>query len=109
SNAAWAGGGDRRSLASVQGTRHHRPAPNQMGRGGAGAGHLAAASSSSPVKPRVLAGSTGMLGPMLVVIAIFLRYRPLAADGLSRSTSSRAAAKVANRFSARDVIAPQNT
>jgi len=57
-----------------------------MGRGGGGAGHLAAASSSSPVKPRVLAGSTGMLGPMLVVIAIFLRYRPLAADGLSRST-----------------------
>jgi len=47
---------------------------------------------SSSVRPRVLLGSTGMLGPMVVVMATFLRYRPLAADGFSRRISSMAAA-----------------
>jgi hypothetical protein len=50
------------------------------------------ATSSSWMKPRVLLGSTGMPGPIVVVIVAFLRYRPLAAAGLSRMISSSAAA-----------------
>ena len=52
----------------------------------------ALASASSSVKPRVLLGSTGMPGPIVVVNVTFLRYRPLAAAGLSLITSSSAAA-----------------
>ena len=52
----------------------------------------AEASSSSSVKLRVLLGSTGMPGPIVVVKVTFFRYRPLAAAGLSLITSSRAAA-----------------
>jgi hypothetical protein len=52
----------------------------------------AVASASSSVKPRVLLGSTGMPGPIVVVNVTFFRYRPLAAAGLSLITSSRAAA-----------------
>lgn len=37
-------------------------------------------------------GSTGTPGPMVVVRVTFLRYVPLAADGLARSTSSSTAA-----------------
>ena len=37
-------------------------------------------------------GSTGTPGPIVVVTVTFLRYLPLAADGLARSTSSRTAA-----------------
>ena len=50
-----------------------------------------AALSSRSSRLRVFAGSTGMPGPMVVVKTTFLRYRPLAADGLARSTSSSAA------------------
>ena len=46
---------------------------------------------SSSKKPRVLFGSTGMPGAMVVVKVIFFRYRPLAAAGLSLITSSIAA------------------
>jgi hypothetical protein len=46
---------------------------------------------SSSKKPRVLLGSTGMPGAMVEVKVIFLRYRPLAAAGLSLMTSSSAA------------------
>jgi hypothetical protein len=52
----------------------------------------AVASARSSVKPRVLLGSTGMPGPIVVVNVTFFRYRPLAAAGLSLITSSRAAA-----------------
>ena len=50
------------------------------------------ATASSPSRLRVWVGSTGMPGPMVVAKNTFFRYRPLAADGLARSTSSRAAA-----------------
>jgi hypothetical protein len=53
---------------------------------------LATASSNSLVRPRVRLGSTGMPGPIVVVTVTFLRYRPLAAAGLSLTTSSIAAA-----------------
>jgi hypothetical protein len=52
----------------------------------------AVASARSSVKPRVLLGSTGMPGPIVVVNVTFFRYRPLAAAGLSLITSSKAAA-----------------
>jgi hypothetical protein len=52
----------------------------------------ALASASSSVKLRVLLGSTGMPGPIVVVNVTFLTYRPLAAAGLSLITSSSAAA-----------------
>jgi len=52
----------------------------------------AVAWASSSVKPRVLLGSTGMPGPIVVVNVTFLRYLPLAAAGLSLITSSMAAA-----------------
>ena len=51
----------------------------------------AAGAPSSSKKPRVLLGSTGMPGAMVVVKVIFFRYRPLAAAGLSLMTSSSAA------------------
>src|SRR4051812_21179779 len=47
---------------------------------------------SSASMLRVRFGSTGMPGPMVVETVTFLRYRPLADDGLARRTSSRAAA-----------------
>lgn len=50
------------------------------------------ASSSSAVRLRTAFGSTGMLGPIDVVSAAFLTYRPFAADGLRRWISSTAAA-----------------
>src|ERR1700677_454558 len=52
----------------------------------------AVASVSSSVRWRVLFGSTGMPGAIVVVKVTFLRYLPLAAAGLSLITSSRAAA-----------------
>jgi hypothetical protein len=51
----------------------------------------AVASARSAVRLRVWLGSTGMPGPIEVVMVTFLRYRPLAAAGLSLITSSRAA------------------
>jgi hypothetical protein len=57
-----------------------------------GTGQLATASSSSLVTPRVMLGSTGIPGPIVVVTVTFLRYRPLAAAGFSLITSSIAAA-----------------
>src|SRR5690349_15464211 len=66
------------------------PAPRPVRRSCAGRRQPTGWASS--VRPRVLLGSTGMLGPMVVVMATFLRYRPLAADGLSRRISSMAAA-----------------
>src|SRR4051794_5323056 len=52
----------------------------------------AQAVGSSTVRLRVRFGSTGMPGPMVVETVTFFRYRPLAAAGLARRTSSRAAA-----------------
>ena len=52
----------------------------------------AVASARSSARLRVLLGSTGIPGPIVVVKVTFLRYRPLAAAGLSLITSSRAAA-----------------
>ena len=52
----------------------------------------AVASARSSARLRVLLGSTGMPGPIVVVKVTFFRYRPLAAAGLSLITSSRAAA-----------------
>jgi hypothetical protein len=62
------------------------------GGGARGQRQLAAASSISSVSPRVRLGSTGTPGPIVVVNVIFLTYRPLAAAGLSLTTSSMAAA-----------------
>jgi hypothetical protein len=59
---------------------------------GLGEGVLVQAVASSAVRFRVRFGSTGMPGPMVVEMVTFFRYRPLAADGLARSTSSSAAA-----------------
>jgi len=60
---------------------------------GDGAGQTAAGcSSNSAVSPLVRLGSTWMPGPIVEVIATFLTYLPLAAAGLSRMTSSMAAA-----------------
>src|SRR4051812_46322891 len=47
---------------------------------------------SSAVRFRVRFGSTGTPGPIVVEMVTFFRYRPLADDGLARSTSSSAAA-----------------
>ena len=47
--------------------------------------------ASSTSRLRVRFGSTGMPGPVVVVIVIFLTYRPLAAAGLARRISSSAA------------------
>lgn len=47
---------------------------------------------ASAMRLRVRFGSTGMPGPMVVVKVTFFRYRPLAAAGLARRISSRAAA-----------------
>ena len=46
---------------------------------------------SSTSRLRVRFGSTGMPGPVVVATMTFFRYRPLAADGLARRTSSSAA------------------
>src|SRR4051794_30306066 len=69
---------------------HEGPAAN--GCGALGYGVPAYAETSSAVRFRVRFGSTGMPGPMVVEMVTFFRYRPLAADGLARSTSSSAAA-----------------
>ena len=90
-------GGNRRSLAALSlpvihprraNGGHPAPRPVRRWRGQ----RRQAAGWASSVRPRVLLGSTGMLGPMVVVMATFLRYRPLAADGFSRRISSMAAA-----------------
>jgi len=52
----------------------------------------AVASARSSSKLRVLLGSTGMPGAIVVVKVTFFRYLPLAAAGLSLMISSRAAA-----------------
>jgi hypothetical protein len=52
-------------------------------------GHQAWVVSSSRLRVRSV--STGMPGPMVVEKTTFLRYLPLAEDGLARSTSSSAA------------------
>ncbi len=57
-----------------------------------GGGQLAVASSNSAVSPLVMPGSTGMPGPIVVENVTFFTYRPLAAAGLSLTTSSTAAA-----------------
>ena len=66
------------------------PAPSVRASGGRGV--LTQAEGSSTVRLRVRFGSTGIPGPMVVEMVTFLTYRPLAAAGLARSTSSRAAA-----------------
>jgi hypothetical protein len=57
-----------------------------------GAGQPTGCSSRAAIRPLVMPGSTWMPGPIVVVIATFFTYRPLAADGLSLITSSIAAA-----------------
>jgi hypothetical protein len=87
------GGGVRRwrqAVASGGGVRRWRQAVASGG--GVRRWRQAVASASSSAKPRVLLGSTGIPGPMVVVKVTFRRYLPLAAAGLSRITSSRAAA-----------------
>ncbi len=73
-------------------THRYIDAPGLPQGWGGGQRQLAAASSISSVSPRVRLGSTGMPGPIVVVNVIFLTYRPLAAAGLSLTTSSIAAA-----------------
>src|ERR1022692_3354067 len=48
------------------------PGAGRPGTGPSRGHQLAAASSRSSISPRVFAGSTGMLGPMVVVSATFL-------------------------------------
>src|SRR5665648_168640 len=50
------------------------------------------ATSSSAIRLRVRFWSSGTLGPIVVVTTAFTMYRPFEDAGLSRSTSSRAAA-----------------
>src|SRR3954452_3049071 len=69
-----------------------RTAPPPQGRRRSTGADLDYAEASSTVRLRVRFGSTGMPGPMVVETVTFFRYRPLAADGLARSTSSSAAA-----------------
>ena len=57
-----------------------------------GAGRWVQLAVSSTSRLRVTFGSTGMPGPIVVAKVTFLRYLPLAADGLARSTSSSTAA-----------------
>ena len=82
--------GSRGRVGRASGSKE-RPVPGIRGRPRCAQGQ-AVASASSSVKPRVLLGSTGMPGPIVVVNVTFFRYRPLAAAGLSLITSSRAAA-----------------
>src|ERR1700750_3310863 len=91
--------GDNGEAAGSPGGNRPRGAPAQAGRLAqagrprwAGARAQAVASARSSVRLRVLLGSTGMPGPIVVVKVTFFRYRPLAAAGLSLITSSRAAA-----------------
>src|SRR5262249_43489086 len=65
--------------------------PATIGAGGPPPGQPGAG-PESPAGARGVLWATGMLGPMVVVTATFLRYRPLAADGFSRMISSMAAA-----------------
>ena len=79
-----------------RGRREGRAGERGSGRVPGGAGRFAGwgqaeASAVSSVKLRVLLGSTGIPGPIVVVKVTFLTYRPLAAAGLSLITSSRAA------------------
>ncbi len=80
--------------ASRTGRKRPTPARRIAGRelvGMGGSCQTAAPLSSRSSRLRVFAGSTGIPGPIVVVKKTFLRYRPLAADGLARSTSSSAA------------------
>ena len=83
----------RRRLTGPTRARTH-DAPGRAGRpgasGGARVGQASAGSSTS--RFLVFAGSTGMPGPIVVEMVALATYRPLEDDGLSRSTSSRAAA-----------------
>ena len=89
---------DPRGAGATRRPGGRRSLPTPGGRGliaGPGAGglrQLAGASSSSSISPRVRLGSTGTPGPIVVVKVTFLTYRPLAAAGLSLTTSSIAAA-----------------
>jgi large subunit ribosomal protein L1 len=53
--------------------------------------HLIIGKASFAEEALTTFGSTGTPGPMVVVTVTFLRYVPLAADGLARRTSSRTA------------------
>src|SRR5215475_8321276 len=99
----WGRSGMGRSGVGRRGVYAQRPVPGgnrprcartQARRLVVQAGRLgqAVASARSSVRLRVLLGSTGMPGPIVVVKVTFFRYRPLAAAGLSLITSSRAAA-----------------
>ena len=76
--------------------RGRHDAPGRAGRPGASGGAIVradqASAGSSTSRFFVLAGSTGMPGPIVVEMVALATYRPLEDDGLSRSTSSRAAA-----------------
>jgi hypothetical protein len=79
----------RNEVFAAQNRERRRPLGERR-RCGCHAPYATGAPSSSK-KPRVLFGSTGMPGAMVDVKVIFLRYRPLAAAGLSLTTSSSAA------------------
>jgi len=64
----------------------------RFGRVGRSIRDLVNQTSSDSSRFRVREGSTRMPGPIVVAKATFLRYRPLAAAGFARNTSSRAAA-----------------
>ena len=74
------------------GLRPVRSGLGPVARGWARCAGQARVSAASSARLRVLLGSTGMPGPIVVVKVTFFRYRPLAAAGLSLITSSRAAA-----------------
>ena len=56
-----------------------------------GCGNVSRMAQSSAAAAFTAPGSTGMPGPIVVDSVAFLTYRPFAADGLSRMTSSIAA------------------
>jgi hypothetical protein len=87
-----AGGARRGGKAEAAGGKPKRRVPASGPAASARLKGQAVASASSSVKLRVLLGSTGMPGPIVVVKVTFFTYRPLAAAGLSLITSSRAAA-----------------
>src|SRR3954454_12311756 len=72
--------------------RRDRLPDRERGHGAMIGALLAQAVGSSTSMLRVRFGSTGMPGPIVVETVTFLRYRPLADEGLARRTSSSAAA-----------------
>ena len=88
---AGAGSGEQKAHREAAGSRAG-PAAVRSGQACGGRLGQAVASARSSVRLRVLLGSTGMPGPIVVVKVTFFTYRPLAAAGLSLITSSRAAA-----------------